>query len=107
MYGYVVALRIKILRRVHYLYGVGQGEGGLYRQERVITDDVHSQAFGGVGYHGSDSSQTDDTQCLSLYLSAGELAFALFHSLAYVFSTCEGLCPLQTCRDISRGQEHS
>ena len=96
---------------VDLLVGGGVGDvvvqvpSGVYGQEGIATDHLHTQTDGDVGHQTADSTQTDDTEGLALQLTACELGLVLLHGLGGVGILLQSADPLDTGYDVTGGQK--
>mmetsp|Transcript_23969 Transcript_23969/g.56496 ORF Transcript_23969/g.56496 Transcript_23969/m.56496 type:complete len:423 (+) Transcript_23969:366-1634(+) len=85
----------------------GQFHGGLDAETGIVSLDLHSQALGIAGGHGSDVSQSDHGEGLSLDLLSTEHGLVLFDSLAGQSLCPEVLHVVDSIHDFTGSQQHT
>ena len=73
----------------------------------IVSVYFHAKINSGIGYHGSDGSQTDDTEFLSFDLAAGKLFFLFLCQFSDIFVIFFLFYPFYTAYDITGSKEHT
>ena len=104
----IIRLRIDVVDISCYLNLRLEVQSRVYRQERIVADNVHAERDSDIGKLAADSAETDKTEGLAHDLSAREIALAFFNELAYLVAlTLKGLSPLDSLGNLSRSEKKS
>jgi len=86
----------------------GQHPCRLDGQERIVPDDLHAQALGGIGHHGADGTQADHAHFLAEDLGAAELGLSLLDQIGDLVAFAdEALGPGNSFGHLPAGQQHA
>ena len=107
MDGNELAIRVKNVKVGGELHRGGNGCGALCIEERVVTDDLHTQSLSGSSHQLADGTQADNAQRLACDLAASKLLLGLFGRLANVLIGSIRLAPFHAANDIARGKQHT
>ena len=107
MNGNVIALAVDLIKGFAVFDGSGKIPCSVNGNIWIIAVNLHSQMSGGIGNHGSNGSQTDDSKLFAADLAACKLLFLLLCKLINVFLVLLTGYPLNAAHNITGGKEHS
>ena len=103
----IVTLAVDLIQSFAVFDRSGKIPCGVDRKVRIVSVNFHSKMGGGISNHGTDGSQSDDTQLLAADLAASELFFLFLRQLVDVFLILLLSDPLDPTYDITGCKEHS
>ena len=107
--GYIVTAGEQGRQGIGFAHLARQAPGGLYRQGRIVTDDLHTHGKRHLGDHRADRAKADDTQRLADEFIALELLFLRLEGavhLGLVSHARKGIDVANTLDDAARTEQH-
>ena len=107
MDGDVITVAVNLVDVSDVTNAAGKTPCCLNGDERIVTEDFHTEVYSCICNHNTDGTETDDTQFFSINLIAGELLLLFLHLFSQIFCALLLFKPLNSAYDVAGRKKHT